>query len=168
MRTVLVVLVLSVSACGGALPETDHPPTQATEEAAPPVDSAPPGSLWGSDVRAVVDAGLGRFLGNIDVEPVVSEGRFRGFRLLELRPAEAWTGVDLRPGDVVTSLNGMPIERETQAYDAFVALKTAKEIRVRYERSGEVRELVFSIVERGAAPVAPAAGRARTGAADAG
>jgi hypothetical protein len=40
----------------------------------------------------------------------------KAFRIVALRPHEFWHGVDLAPGDVVTSVNGMPIERETQAY----------------------------------------------------
>lgn len=156
MRAAALCSLLLAAACGATPQEPAHSAVAGAEPAAAE-PQPPPGAVWREDVHAVVDGGLGRFLGNVDVEPVVAEGRFRGFRVVELRPVETWTAVDLRPGDVVTSLNGMPIERETEAYDAFVALKTAKEIRVRYERSGEVRELVYAIVARDAPAPARAA-----------
>ena len=53
-----------------------------------------------------------------------------------------------RASDVVTSINGMPIERDTQAYEAMVSLKKASELRVAYLRGGEERVLVMKIVPR--------------------
>ena len=57
---------------------------------------------------------------------------------------------------MVHSVNGMPIERETEAYAAFVALKDAAELRVDFSRGGERRELVYSIVARNGKAAAPA------------
>jgi type II secretory pathway component PulC len=95
----------------------------------------------------VVQAGLGRFLQKVDVEPSFASGRFQGFRIVELRPGAFWQDVDLRPGDVVLRVNGMPIERETQAYDAFQSLRTANELRVEYLRAGQPRALVYPILD---------------------
>lgn len=102
-------------------------------------------------MNATVDAGLGRFLQRVDVEAALDNGQFRGFRIVSLQPPEFWRGVDLEPGDVVTSVNGMPIERETQAYDAFTSLKQAKKLEVSYLRGGRERKLVYSIVARSSA-----------------
>jgi type II secretory pathway component PulC len=59
----------------------------------------------------------------------------------------AWSGVDLRPGDVVTSVNGFPIEHPEQAQTVFDSLDVASELRVAYERDGQPRELAYAIVE---------------------
>jgi type II secretory pathway component PulC len=56
--------------------------------------------------------------------------------------------VDLREGDVVTRVNGLPIERETEAFSAFQGLKQAKELTVALERDGQAKKLRFPIVER--------------------
>ncbi len=56
-----------------------------------------------------------------------------------------WNGVDLAPGDIVTSVNGRPIERPEQALTAFQSLAIAKELRIAYERGGARRELVYPI-----------------------
>jgi type II secretory pathway component PulC len=90
--------------------------------------------------------GLGAFLGRLDTEPVVVGGRFRGWRIVRLAERDAmWKGVDLAPGDVVTSVNARPIERPEQALKAFQALSIDPQLRVAYERNGKPRELVYFI-----------------------
>jgi hypothetical protein len=98
---------------------------------------------------ATIDQGLGYFLQRVSVEPELASGRFVGFRITELRPSEWWRGVDLRIGDIVTHVNGMPIERETEAFAAFDTLRTAEALRVSYIRAGEQRQLIYKIVVRG-------------------
>ena len=98
----------------------------------------------------MLSGGLGRFLRRVQVEAVVVDGRFQGFRIVSLAPPEWWQDVDLRPGDVVTSVNGMPIERETQAYDAFIALRKADALSVSFTRGGAPMKLVYAIVDKDA------------------
>jgi len=99
-------------------------------------------------VRNTIDAGLGAFLQHVEVEPHPVERQFAGFSIVALRPAAYWKGVDLRPGDIVKSVNRMSIERPTEAFAAFTSLRTASELRVSLVRAGAPRELVFRIVER--------------------
>jgi hypothetical protein len=116
------------------------------------------GTLARADVERVVDAGLGRFLGNVVIEPSLSAGKFTGWSIVGLEPAELWGDVDLRPGDVVTKINGMPIEREVQAFDAFQAVRQAPTLEVSYLRQNQPRTLRFTIVgaPSPALPKAPA------------
>jgi len=93
--------------------------------------------------------GLGAFLQRVDIDdqPVMTGGKFHGFRIAGLRDASFWTGVDLKPGDVVTAVNGMPIERPEQAQRALESLEAAKELRVAFDRDGQPHELVYAIVD---------------------
>lgn len=102
----------------------------------------------------MVNAGFPSFLELLDVEASVKDGKFVGWTLVYLQPGGFWDGVDLLPGDVVTSVNGLPIERDTQAFDCFQSLKTAPKLVVRYLRRGQLREVGFSIVPRPAGTVA--------------
>ncbi len=143
-----------------------------TAEAAAHAPAAPSGVLWRDEVQGALDAGLGAFLRRVAVAPELDGyGRFAGFRVLALGPAEFWQNVDLRPGDVVTDVNDLPIERETQAYRAFRSLEQAEELRVGLLRNGRRHTLTFRIEARpaggeaaGAAapskPATPAAGKA--------
>ncbi len=152
MRSVVLafcVLALGLCACGGSSP----PPaaSKAAPSAAVPA-AAPPSSahtVARSAIRAAVAQGLGAFLQHVDLDdqPVRLGGKFRGFRIAGLHGAEFWAGVDLKPGDVITRVNGFPIERPEQAQTAFESLQVASELRVSYDRDGEPREIVYAIVD---------------------
>jgi type II secretion system protein C len=151
MRTLApLVLALALGACGGAAP-TSAPVTAAaprpTHAAAPaPLDDH---HLARSVVHDVVSQGLGSFLQHVDVadQPVLAGGKFHGFRIAALRDSPFWQGVDLKPGDVIVTVNGFPIEHPEQAQTAFESLDVSSELRVSYERDGQPRELVYAIVD---------------------
>jgi type II secretion system protein C len=117
--------------------------------ASPPQNAGPAHALTRSTIRAAIGQGLGAFLQHVELDdkPVLVGGKFHGFRITALHDGSFWSGVDLRPGDVVTRVNGLPIERPEQAQMAFESLGTAKELRVAYERDGEPLELVVPIAE---------------------
>jgi len=149
------VLCVLISGCGGPRtePEIAFEAPSAPLPPAPPPDPAAaapgraPGTLQRAELRAELDAGLGRFLQRVELEPELEHGRFRGWRIVALRPQAFWAGVDLAPGDVVLSVNGMPIERETEAFAAFEALRSAKSLTVSYLRGGKARSLTYAIVD---------------------
>lgn len=115
------------------------------ESSAPVVEAQPKDSVSRDAVDATVAAGLGKFLANVEVEAQLDKGKFVGWRIVALH-GEMWKGVDLEVGDVVTRVNGFPIERDYEADKAFRSLAVASEIRVSYLRAGAPRELRFSIV----------------------
>jgi type II secretory pathway component PulC len=145
------VLALSLSACGAAsqgdMSHKEQVPSPSPRAAAPARTQEH--ALARSAVRAVVDRGLGAFLQHVDIDdqPVFVQGRFHGFSVAKLSDPGFWAGVDIKPGDVVVSINGLPIERPEQAQAAFDSLATASELRVALERDGQARELVYAIVD---------------------
>jgi type II secretion system protein C len=144
-----VVLLAAACACGGsgpALTPAAGPPPQSAAAAAPSKDGH---VLARSAVHSAIVDGLGVFFQRVDLDdqPVMSGGKFHGFRIAGFRDATFWSGVDLKPGDVVTSVNGMPIERPEQAQTALESLDAAKELRVAFERDGQPHELVYAIVD---------------------
>ncbi len=147
-----------LAACGSSYPESEYPPKPPSGVTAPADDAAPPppGAVWRKDVDTVLDEGLGRFLQKVALEPEVQQGAFIGFRVVELKPPSWWQGVDILPGDVVTLVNGMPIEQPTEAHAAFESLRKADKLTVKYLRGSETRELVYSILDKPAAPAPPA------------
>jgi S1-C subfamily serine protease len=150
MRPIVpLVFAVALGACGGAAPSSG-----AMRAAARPAPQVGPPSLAShtlprSVVHDVVSQGLGLFLQRIEVadQPVLAAGKFHGFRVAALHGTPFWQGVDLKPGDVVTSVNGFPIEHPEQAQTAFDSLEVSSELRVAYERDGHPRELVYAIVD---------------------
>ncbi len=133
-------------ACGASAPVV-KPPSASASTVASTVDAQPTSSIHRSDVSAMVHAGFGVFLQTvaIDEHPVFQRGKFHGFRIAALAPEYGRTG--LAVGDVVTRVNGMPIERPEQAIEVFRSLEVASELHIDYERDGAPRELRVAIVD---------------------
>jgi len=157
MRTWLpgfLTLTLLAFGCGGE----SQPPAAPTGAGAAGAGVAAPSAsalsplpagsgLPRSTVAAVLKDGLPVFLQRVEVDADLNGRKFHGWRITRLVDAKLFQGVDLAPGDVVTSVNGFPIERPEQAQTAFDSLAVASELRVDYERNGEKRALVYPIVD---------------------
>jgi len=68
-------------------PESEYPsaPPPGVTVAEEDVTPAPPGTLWRRDVNAVLDAGLGRFLQRVELQPEVEAGAFDPFAYADVR-----------------------------------------------------------------------------------
>ena len=104
------------------------------------------GTIARADLDVVLAQGIGRFLQRVTTEPHLDAGRFVGFRFTEMH-SEIFTGIDLRPGDTLLSVNGHSIERPEEAMQIWSALRVASELTVEYLREGERRQLRFAIAE---------------------
>ena len=146
-RPLTALLVLT--ACGASTPEPKPvpKPSPAPAAAVTRAPSRPKDTLQRAEVVRFVNAGFWNFLQQIEVEPALDDGRFRGWLIVALRPQTFWQGVDLEPGDVVTSVNDRRIERETEAFDAFQSLKTAPALSVVYVRGGSSRSISYRIAD---------------------
>jgi S1-C subfamily serine protease len=148
----LTLVPLAAGACASAArvaPPVEAPAASVATPSTAPAIAAPDHVVARSALNAVVSEGLGMFLRRVDLDdhPVLVGGKFHGFRIAGLRDPQFWSGVDLKPGDVVTSVNGFPIEHPEQAQTAFESLEVASELRVAVEREGQPRELVYPIVD---------------------
>jgi S1-C subfamily serine protease len=144
------MLLSSLIACGGN-PGPEESTTPIAVEAPDPEPPAPEptrpsNTIVRSELDAVLEAGLGRFLQGVETQPHVVDGRFVGFRLVSFYPdEERLSSVDLGPGDVVTRVNGQPIERPDQALSVWNGLRVASELWIEYLRGDEERELRYAI-----------------------
>jgi type II secretory pathway component PulC len=159
MAIATIFTAVLVAACGGSQSRAE--PAAPSDNANSAADGGPravaspdaplpsrPGRLWRRDVVATLSRGLGDFLSRLQIEPALGAGKFQGWRIVKLKADDPlWQNKDLAPGDVVTSVNGRPIERPEQAFAAFQSLAIAKELRVQYDRGGAHRELVYPIDE---------------------
>lgn len=124
--------------------ETRTPRSRARAASALPA----PEALDRSDLDLVLGRGIAAFLQAVGVEEDLRNGRFVGFRITSIDAERAWpTSVDLRVGDTVTSINGMPIERPEQAFRIWEEMRVASELRVDYLRGSERRVLRFAVRE---------------------
>jgi type II secretory pathway component PulC len=151
MRGSSLVLLGLLLGCGAAPEAPPAAPKVVAKAPAAQKNSAPrppPGALFRDDVNALIERGFPEFLKRVEVEPRLVDGQFRGWSIVTLNPSEFWNGVDLKPGDIVTRVNDLPIERETEAYDAFESLKQSDALRVAFQRDGQSRVLEYKIISK--------------------
>jgi S1-C subfamily serine protease len=136
-------------------PAADASGTPATPDAA---DAPADASVHRRDLVAVLDAGPGAFLAGIDMKPHFREQRFSGWEIVQFWPDDPrYAAVDIRPGDVVSEVNGKPIMRPEQLFEIWTELRSADAIVVVGQRGGERFELSYEIVDPPAPAPAPPA-----------
>lgn len=127
--------------CGCADPPPPAPPKPPPQE--PAAVRVPDGALDRGVLEVVLREGPPWILERVPVEEVLDSGKFVGWRVQEL-PYD-WQGIDLQPGDVVTSVNAMPIETPNDFWAAWTSLSVASELKIAYLRDGEPKELSIPI-----------------------
>jgi hypothetical protein len=149
LRATLASSLLLALGCSGEAspPPAKAPPTPPPQTAAktPAPPAVPPGHLARGEVDQVLTKqGPPWLLRRVMREEVFDKaGKFAGWRLTGL--PEEWSAIDLRPGDVVKRVNGMPLETPDDAWEAWKSVAKAKELRVSLERDGAARDLVLPI-----------------------
>jgi hypothetical protein len=137
-------LPLGLTACASARPPKASAPIAKSAAPTEPSHAAlAPGHLARADVDQVLRQGPPWILRRVRTEEVLRENKFIGWRVLEL-PSE-WSSIDLKPGDVITLINGMPLEKPDDFFSAWSSLAVASDLRVAYDRSGASRELTYHI-----------------------
>ncbi len=156
-RVPIALMLVACASCASAPPVAA--PERGTEERLaepPPPPPAPtcqafaaPGVLRRAALVRAVDGGLGRWLQGVDVAPERRDGRFQGWMVRRLHPDDpCFAEVDLRPGDVVTRVNGRSLERPEQANEVFGSLRTARSLVVELVRNGQPRTLSLSVSDQ--------------------
>jgi type II secretory pathway component PulC len=150
--TLSATLVFVATACGESTPQPKAANASApsSETSAPrestPSPPQPVTSLKRAAVKEAIAQGVGVFLQNVTVEdwPVMHDGKFHGFKI---RTINSHWGLDLKPGDVVTRINGIVPERPEEADAALRTLEKASALKVDFERDGKAKTLELPIVD---------------------
>lgn len=80
----------------------------------------------------------------MDAQPVEEGGRFVGFRLTPKADLPLFAQLGFQPGDVVTEVNGVPLDRPEAGIRALRQLATAREINVTVLRNGSPQTIQAS------------------------
>lgn len=138
-------LALSLAAFGCASGDAGPPAKAAPASVAKPAPAAPPGHLARVAVdRVLTEQGPPWILRRVMPREVIrDDGKFTGWQLTGL--PEEWSHIDLQPGDVVTRVNGKPIETPEEAWEAWKSVARARELKISLVRKGTARELVIPI-----------------------
>lgn len=81
----------------------------------------------------------------IRVVPASSGGQQRGYRIYPGRERALFEAAGMRPGDLVTAVNGVPLDSAQRAMSLLKELRDARSINVTVERGGNEQNYTLSI-----------------------
>lgn len=76
-----------------------------------------------------------------------SAGKLRGFRAYPGRNRAIFNKLGLQPGDLVTSINGQPLDDPQHAQEVFNTIQTSNTVSVTLERGGQKQEITLNIAQ---------------------
>ncbi|MGA9368675.1 MAG: type II secretion system protein GspC [Steroidobacteraceae bacterium] len=140
----------------GGILETLALPRQIMGNAPPPSLSAAPEAPVIDRMRELVSRDPGIIGDIMRPEPVFAGGKQQGFRVYPGRDAEAFLRLGLRPGDLVTAIDGTALDDPSRGEQILSTLGTSSEAHITVLRNGQQQDLTLdlSAVEQEAESVA--------------
>jgi general secretion pathway protein C len=80
-------------------------------------------------------------------QPVFAQGKQRGYRVYPGRNRQAFTRLGLRPGDLVTAINGTPLDDPARGQEIFSTLSSSSEAHVTVMRNGKQQDLTLNMAQ---------------------
>jgi general secretion pathway protein C len=74
-------------------------------------------------------------------------GKLRGFRAYPGRNRQIFNKLGLRPGDLVTAINGTALDDPQRSQDVFNTIQTSDHVTVTLERAGQKQEITLNIAQ---------------------
>ncbi|MGD2186072.1 MAG: type II secretion system protein GspC [Desulfobacterales bacterium] len=88
---------------------------------------------------------LDQLMNQARIRPHIEEGRPAGISITGIKPNTIFRRMRLRNGDIITGVNGTPIETVEDAMNIFGDLSSASEVQVEIKRRGRKRVLDYKI-----------------------
>lgn len=99
------------------------------------------GSSQLSSIRDQVLSDPGKAAQYVRVQPAMVNGAMKGFRIYPGRERDAFNNLGLRPGDLVTAVNGIQLDDSQKALQTLSELSQASSVNVTIERGGQSQTL---------------------------
>ena len=78
-----------------------------------------------------------RLLDMMRAMPVMQNGKLEGYRVFPVGNSNAFGKLGLEPGDVVTSVNGMPLDNPAQSMRVLNSIRTSDQVSITFMRNGQ-------------------------------
>lgn len=99
------------------------------------------------NVQTAMERQAGGFLDVVRPQPFMPNGQLRGYRVYPGPNRQQFGALGLRPGDLVTEINGLPLNNPAQGMEVFRSLGDATELTVTVERDGQPNVLSLNLSE---------------------
>jgi general secretion pathway protein C len=143
----LEALMLPKKFLGGGSPP---PVTMAT-----PVRNPQP--MLGDQIRTLATQNPAAITEIIRPQPVFANGQQRGYRVYPGRNRQQFSKLGLMPGDLVTAINGTPLDDPARGMEILQSINSASEVTVTVERNGQSAQVNINNAQVAADAAAAAA-----------
>ncbi len=118
----------------------------------------PPGDpLLGERLRELAAQNPAAITEIIRPQPVFANGQQRGYRVYPGRNRQQFTKLGLMPGDLVTSINGAPLDDPARGMEILQSMNSATDVMVTVERNGQTTQISINNAQVAADAAAAAA-----------
>jgi general secretion pathway protein C len=124
-----------------------------------PAGGAPPdaSAMLGSRLQDLANANPGAITEVLRPQPVFANGQQRGYRVYPGRDRQQFTKLGLMPGDLVTAVNGAPLDDPARGMDILQSMNSATDVTVTVERNGQPTQITINNAQLAADMAAAAA-----------
>ncbi len=98
-------------------------------------------------MRQAIQQNPGALSDVIRSQQVIAGGKQRGFRVYPGRSPAAFSRLGLRPGDLITAINGTPLDDPSRGEEVMRTLGSAPEVRVTIMRNGRQNDMVLNMAQ---------------------
>jgi general secretion pathway protein C len=99
------------------------------------------------NLRRMAETNPAAFSEIIRPQPVFANGVQRGYRVYPGRNRQQFAKLGLQPGDLVTSINGTPLDDPQRGMEIFNTIGSADRVTVTVERNGQPQELTLNMAQ---------------------
>lgn len=96
-----------------------------------------------SSLRELINRDPARITDVIRPQPVFRDGQQQGYRVYPGRERQQFSQLGLRPGDLITQINGMPLDDPARGMEIFRGLGDTTQVSVTIERNGQTEVLTL-------------------------
>jgi general secretion pathway protein C len=107
--------------------------------AAAPLPQANP--MLGQRLQELAAQNPGAITEIIRPQPVFANGQQRGYRVYPGRNRQQFSKLGLMPGDLVTAINGTPLDDPARGMEIMQSMNSASEVTVTVERNGQATQI---------------------------
>lgn len=113
----------------------------------PPSTASSPQAAGVERMRRMIAQDPGSVAEIMRPQPVFSGGQQRGYRVYPGRNRQQFQQLGLQPGDLITAINGTPLDDAARGMEIFRSIGSASQVRVSIERKGRQQELTLNMAQ---------------------
>ncbi|MGI9329504.1 MAG: type II secretion system protein GspC [Gammaproteobacteria bacterium] len=98
-------------------------------------------------VQQVVQQNAASFTDIVRPQPYMPNGQLKGYRIYPGRNRQQFAALGLRPGDLVTAVNGMGLSNPAEGMQLFRSLSDATQVTLTVERNGEEQTMTLNTTQ---------------------